>query len=132
MPLMITQRRYTSDAVRGLIAKPEARNDDLNKLVAAVGGKLLALDYTFGDYDFLMLTKGPNEDDPAAAVPIDRKESCALAAQRRSLRARFGAPRMTLMGGSTLALACERLVGFLAVRYLLSASARGRASGRAS
>jgi len=42
MPLFITQGRYTQDAVKGMLAKPEDRAEAVGQLFAKSGGKLLA------------------------------------------------------------------------------------------
>lgn len=59
MPLFITQGRFTQDAMRGMLARPEDRAESVGKLFAALGGKLLAYYATFGDYDFLVISEGP-------------------------------------------------------------------------
>ncbi len=68
MTIYITQGNYTSEAIRGLMNKPEDRTEEIAKLVAATGGKLLSYYATFGEYDFMLITEGPNEMD--AAVPL--------------------------------------------------------------
>jgi len=57
MAIYITQGRYTSEAVRGMVAKPEDRTEELRKLMEAAGGKLLAFYYTLGEYDFLLIAE---------------------------------------------------------------------------
>jgi uncharacterized protein with GYD domain len=70
MAIFITQGNYTSDAIRGLMAKPEDRTEELSKLAAAAGGKLIAFYYTFGEHDFLMIGEGPSEKDFAASLLV--------------------------------------------------------------
>jgi len=41
MPIYITQGRYTRDAIKGMIIKPEDRSDQVGRLLSKVGGKLL-------------------------------------------------------------------------------------------
>ena len=48
MPLFITQGRFTHDAWKGMIAKPEDRAEAVSQLLAKSGGKLLAYYFTFG------------------------------------------------------------------------------------
>ena len=57
MPLFITQGRYTQDAVKGMLAKPEDRAEPVSQLFAKSGGKLLAYYMTFGEYDFLVVLR---------------------------------------------------------------------------
>jgi hypothetical protein len=41
MPLYITRGRFTADAVKGMLAKPEDREEVVAKLFQSVGGKLI-------------------------------------------------------------------------------------------
>lgn len=61
MPVFITQGRFTQDAVKGLLAKPEDRAEMVSQLFAKSGGKLLGYYMTFGEYDFLIVSEGPYE-----------------------------------------------------------------------
>ena len=61
MPLFITQGRFTQDAMKGMIGKPEDRAEAISQLFAKTGGKLLAYYFTFGEYDFLIVSEGSNE-----------------------------------------------------------------------
>jgi len=70
MTIYITQGNYTREAIQGLMAKPEDRTEEVSKLLAAVGGKLLAYYTTFGEYDFMIIGEGPNEMDTAASLLI--------------------------------------------------------------
>jgi uncharacterized protein with GYD domain len=70
MALFITQGRYSSDAVKGLIAKPEDRAEEVGKLIAAAGGKLQSFYYTLGEYDFLIIAEGPNEKDVVSSLLV--------------------------------------------------------------
>ena len=67
MPIFITQGRFTQDAIKGMMAKPEDREPALRQLAEKSGGKLLAYYMTFGEYDFLVISEGPLED---AATPL--------------------------------------------------------------
>jgi uncharacterized protein with GYD domain len=53
MPIYITQGRYTRDALKGMIVKPEDRADAVSRTVAKAGGRLLGYSFAFGEYDFL-------------------------------------------------------------------------------
>ena len=61
MPVFITQGRFTQDAIKGMIAKPEDRAEAVGQLFAKSGGKLLSYYLTFGEYDFLVISEGPYE-----------------------------------------------------------------------
>jgi uncharacterized protein with GYD domain len=41
MPIYISRGRFTSDAVKGMLAKPENREEAVAKLVKSVGGRLI-------------------------------------------------------------------------------------------
>jgi uncharacterized protein with GYD domain len=70
MPVFITQGRYTQDAVKGMLAKPEDRAESVAQLFAKAGGKMIAYYMTFGEYDFLVVSEGPSIDDAAAAAIV--------------------------------------------------------------
>jgi len=68
MPIYITQGRYTRDAIKGMIIKPEDRADAVGRLLAKAGGKLLGHYLTFGEYDFLVIAEAPSETQMAAVL----------------------------------------------------------------
>lgn len=68
MPIYITQGRYTRDAIKGMLIKPEDRADAVARLLAKVGGKLIGYYMTFGEYDFLSIVEAPNDMQMAAVL----------------------------------------------------------------
>jgi len=68
MAIYITQGRYTPDAVKGMVANPENREKAAADLMEKAGAKLLALYFTFGEYDFLSITEAPSEEVMASAL----------------------------------------------------------------
>ena len=68
MPLFVTQGRFTQDAVKGMLAKPEDRAEAVGQLFAKSGGKLLAYYMTFGEYDFLVVSEGPIEGAAVSTI----------------------------------------------------------------
>jgi uncharacterized protein with GYD domain len=68
MPIYITQGRYTREALKGMIIKPEDRADPLARTLAKVGGRLLGYYVTFGEYDFLSIADVPNDTQMAAVL----------------------------------------------------------------
>jgi len=68
MPIYITQGRYTRDAIKGMLIKPEDRADAVSRLLAKVGGRLIGYYVTFGDYDFLLIAEAPDNTQMAAAL----------------------------------------------------------------
>jgi uncharacterized protein with GYD domain len=68
MPIYITQGRYTRDAIKGMIVKPEDRADAVARLISKIGGRLLGYYLTFGDYDFMVIAEAPNDVQMAAVL----------------------------------------------------------------
>ena len=54
MPIYISRGRFTSDAVKGMLAKPENREEVVAKLFESVGGRLIGWYLTFGHHDWLV------------------------------------------------------------------------------
>ena len=70
MPVFITQGRYTREAIKGMLAKPEDRSESVAQFFAKAGGKMIAYYMTFGEYDFLVVSEGPSLDVAAAAAIV--------------------------------------------------------------
>jgi uncharacterized protein with GYD domain len=68
MPTFITQGRYTRDAIKGMIAKPEDRSEAFSRVISRAGGRLIGYYVTFGEYDFLTIVEAPSETQMAAAL----------------------------------------------------------------
>ncbi len=68
MPIYITQGRYTREAIKGMIVRPEDRADAVSRLASKAGGKLIGYYLTFGEYDFLSIMEMPNDTQAAAAL----------------------------------------------------------------
>lgn len=68
MPIFITQGRYSRDAIKGMIAKPEDRGPIAAKLVEEAGGRLLAYYVTFGEYDWLIVSEMPGPKEAATVA----------------------------------------------------------------
>jgi uncharacterized protein with GYD domain len=68
MPIFITQGRFTREAIKGMIVKPEDRADAVSRLFAKAGGRLIGYYVTFGEYDFLTIAEVPSETQMAAAL----------------------------------------------------------------
>jgi uncharacterized protein with GYD domain len=68
MPTFITQGRYTRDAIKGMIVRPEDRAVAVGRAVAKAGGRLIGYYVTFGDYDFLSIAEMPSETQMAAVL----------------------------------------------------------------
>jgi uncharacterized protein with GYD domain len=88
MPFFITQGRFTPDAIRGMLAKPEDREQAVRELFAQSGGKLVGYYMTFGDFDFMVISEGPYEGvatsviaAAAAGGVVDLKTTLAMTAE---------------------------------------------------
>jgi uncharacterized protein with GYD domain len=68
MPIYISRGRFTSDAVKGMLAKPENREEAVVKLFKSVGGKLVGWYLTFGHHDWMAIGEFPDEKAAAAAI----------------------------------------------------------------
>jgi uncharacterized protein with GYD domain len=68
MPIFITQGRFTREAVKGMIVRPEDRADAVSRLLTKAGGRLIAYYVTFGEYDFLTVAEAPSEIQMAAVL----------------------------------------------------------------
>ena len=68
MPIYITQGRYTRDAIKGMLVKPEDRAEAVSRLLGKVGGRLIGYYVTFGEYDFLLIAEAPDNTQMAAAL----------------------------------------------------------------
>ena len=68
MPIYITQGRYTREAIKGMIVKPEDRADAVARVLSKIGGRLLGYYLTFGEYDFLTIAEAPNDVQMASAL----------------------------------------------------------------
>jgi uncharacterized protein with GYD domain len=68
MPIYISRGRFTSDAVKGMLARPENREEVVAKLFKSVGGKLIGWYLTFGHHDWMAIGEFPDEKAAASAI----------------------------------------------------------------
>ena len=68
MPVYITQGRYTREAIKGMIVRPEDRADAVSRAMSRVGGRLISYYVTLGEYDFLAISEAPDETHMMAAL----------------------------------------------------------------
>jgi uncharacterized protein with GYD domain len=83
MPIYISRGRFTSEAVKGMVAKPENRKEAVSKLFESVGGRLIEWYLTFGRHDWLVIGEFPDDKATAAAVlsPLPREGACLTSRQ---------------------------------------------------
>ena len=68
MPIYISRGKFTTDAVKGMLAKPENREEAVATLFKNVGGKLIGWYLTFGPLDWLVIGEFPDDKTAASAV----------------------------------------------------------------
>jgi len=75
MTTFITQARFTKEGFNGMIAAPEDRAEIVGRLIAEVGGKLIAYYLTSGEYDILLIFEGPSYEETVPALIVAAAES---------------------------------------------------------
>ena len=68
MAFYMIQGRYSSEGLKALVANPRDRREAVAKVIEAVGGKLHAFFYAFGEYDTVMIAEAPDNVELTAAV----------------------------------------------------------------
>jgi uncharacterized protein with GYD domain len=67
MPKYLTQARYTTDGIQGLVKdSASGRRADVQAAVKALGGKVEAFYYSFGEEDAIVILDLPNNIAAAA------------------------------------------------------------------
>ncbi len=84
MPIFIVQGRYSRDAIRGMLAKPEDRAEVVAKLAESAGGRMLSYYVTFGEDDFHVTFELPGARE-AAALALTVAASGGVADTRTTL-----------------------------------------------
>ena len=69
MPLFITYASYSHSGAKGLVDKPSDRSGIIKGLVEKTGGKFIALYFTTGSNDVVLVTEAADGSD-AVAVGI--------------------------------------------------------------
>ena len=75
MTTFVTQARLTKEGFNAMIAAPEDRAEIVGRLIAEVGGKLIAYYLTSGEYDILLIFEGPSYEDTVPALIVAAAES---------------------------------------------------------
>jgi uncharacterized protein with GYD domain len=55
--IFITQGRYTAEAIAAMTERPEDRAAEVKRLIEGAGGKFIGSYFTFGEYDFLVISE---------------------------------------------------------------------------
>jgi uncharacterized protein with GYD domain len=69
MALFMYQAAYTAESVAAQIKEPQDRIEAVRPAVEAMGAKIIAGGYPFGEYDVLIIFEAPN-DTTAASVAL--------------------------------------------------------------
>jgi uncharacterized protein with GYD domain len=85
MPIFISRGRFTSDAIKGMLAKPENREEAVAKLFQSVGGRLVAWYLTFGHHDWLAIGEFPDQRPQLLRYWLRRGEAVCLTLRQLSL-----------------------------------------------
>ena len=84
MPIFIIQGRYSRDAIKGMLAKPEDRAQAVARLAESAGGRMLSYYVTFGPDDFHVVFQLPSARE-AAALAVTVAASGGVADTRTTL-----------------------------------------------
>ena len=68
MPVFVSLGRYSQNAIKAMLAKPEDRTAAVRELVERAGGKLLGYYVLFGEWDYVTISELPGGQEAAAAV----------------------------------------------------------------
>ena len=94
MPTFITTGKFSAEAVKGMMSKPEDRSKIVGKLMEAAGGKLVSYYFTTGDTDFLIIG---DAKDGADAVAVSMAAAAAgTVSDLRTVRAWTAAEFMAI------------------------------------
>lgn len=66
MPFYMFQGRYTSDAIKAMVANPHDREGPARALVESLGGKLHHIFFCLGREDIVAIIEGPDDQMMAA------------------------------------------------------------------
>jgi uncharacterized protein with GYD domain len=68
MPVYMTQFSYTQEATSALIKNPEDRAAVVEKMINEMGGKLICMYFSFGDFDGLIISEAPDHKTALASI----------------------------------------------------------------
>ncbi len=70
MPHYMFQARYTSDAMKAMMANPHDREAPARALIEAAGGKLLCMYFMMGQEDIVAIVEAPDDETVGAVSMI--------------------------------------------------------------
>jgi uncharacterized protein with GYD domain len=66
MPSYLLQASYSTESLAALIKKPQNRTEAVQKVIEKIGGKMVGLWLSFGDYDIVSIIEMPDNSGAAA------------------------------------------------------------------
>jgi uncharacterized protein with GYD domain len=84
MPIYISRGCFTTDAIKGMMAKAENREEAVSNLFESVGGRLIGWYLTFGPHDWLVIGEFPDNKAAASAILAVRAAAAWQISKRRS------------------------------------------------
>ena len=66
MPRYMIQVSYTRDAIVDLIKNPQDRSAAVSPIIEGMGGRVISFDYSFGDFDGVVVVEVPDNVSMAA------------------------------------------------------------------
>ncbi len=70
MPHYMFQARYSSDALKAMMANPEDREAPARALIEAAGGTLICMYFAMGQEDIVAIVDAPDDETVAAVSMI--------------------------------------------------------------
>lgn len=70
MPHYMFQARYTSAAIKAMMANPQDREAPARALIEAAGGSLVAMYFAMGQEDIVAIVEAPDDETVAAVSMI--------------------------------------------------------------
>jgi uncharacterized protein with GYD domain len=64
----MVQVRYSADAVKAMVAKPQNRKNEARKIVKQLGGRLIDAYFTFGEWDAVVIAEMKKDTDAMACA----------------------------------------------------------------
>ena len=91
MPIYISRGRFTTDAIEGMMAKAENREEAVSDLFKSVGGRLIGWYLTFGPHDWLVIGEFPDNKAAVSAIGGSLSDIETTVAMTADARATFEA-----------------------------------------
>ncbi len=102
MPAYLFQVSYAPESLKRLIAKPENRGEIVSKAIEKLGGKVIGVWLSFGEYDTIAIFELPDNISAASfALAVAAGGSCRTVKTTPLLSAEDVVPVLKKAGAST-------------------------------